>query len=59
VVVIGHLPLTSGAEPLGHVEEGGCSAVPVDSWGLNAPVFLKGEVSLQSILFPLGSYSHV
>jgi hypothetical protein len=38
--------------------EGGC-ADPTDCGGLPKPVLLEGEVFLQSILFPLASYSHV
>ncbi len=84
MIVVGQLPLASGAKPLGHVivivrcfdvdgnaddgggrtceggsVEGGCSNPADDGGVLPRPVFLEGEVSLQSILFPLESYSHV
>jgi hypothetical protein len=43
----------------GGVVEGGC-ANPADGGSvLPKPVLLEGEVSLQSILFPPESYSHV
>ena len=66
VLVVGQLPLASSAEPPGQVCDGGGrtfvggatevgGALPVE----RPPVLLEGEVSLQSILFPLESYSQV